>query len=312
MKKKNLYIIVIIVFVAFLLGLVAKKIKQSEQGNSAEYQSTESVEKPEEAEYTEETQVQHFEYDYWHDIVDEEEWDMPYVDESTFEVLKSAYEQVDFLGEFEEGNLEVYDEYKDLFVKLVQNEAPFWNGETEVYLEDYIWDDVEAATEAEYYFFDVDGDTCPELGIIDNCQKYIFKYDSEENKFVLCYEMSTAGHLIGTQKVQWHNPEKYFQFCQLDENGENECVTFFFADWKADEELYVVMMPEYVEEEKQIEVTEEMKAQGIYVRSDGQWYFRVQEEQFNEIAENYWDAYELAQEREKEITYTYEELFGNE
>lgn len=144
----------------------------------------------------EETENQYLVYDNWHSIVDQEEWDMPYADQKTFETIQSAYEEVEFFGEFEKGNLEVYDEYIELFVKLVRNEKPFWDKETgeEKYLKDYVrgGDDYDANV-AEYYFFDVDGDSYPELGVVYNCQKYIFKYDSEEKKYILWYELGTWG-----------------------------------------------------------------------------------------------------------------------
>ena len=252
-------------------------------------------------------------YDNWHSIVDEEEWDMPYADKKTFETVRSAYEGVDFFGKFEKGNLEVYDEYKELFGKLVRNEETFWDEERgeEIYLKDYVWGGDYDANEAEYYFFDVDGDCYPELGVVHNCQKYIFKYDSEEKKYILWYELSTWGHLIGTQKVHWRTLEKYFSYCQLDGNGEDKRITLFYAAGSSEGNIYVVMLPKYEEKEKKVVVTDDMKEQGMFVRSDRQWYFRVTEEQYEELTETYWEADFQAQEELEEVTYTYDELFGS-
>ena len=222
---------------------------------------------------------QYLVYDNWHSIVDEEEWDMPYADKKTFETVRSAYEGVDFFGKFEKGNLEVYGDYD--------------------------------ANEAEYYFFDVDGDCYPELGVVHNCQKYIFKYDSEEKKYILWYELSTWGHLIGTQKVHWRTLEKYFSYCQLDGNGEDKRITLFYAAGSSEGNIYVVMLPKYEEKEKKVVVTDDMKEQGMFVRSDRQWYFRVTEEQYEELTETYWEADFQAQEELEEVTYTYDELFGS-
>lgn len=58
-------------------------------------------------------------------------------------------------------------------------------------------------------------------------------------------------------------------------------------------------------------VTEEMKAEGIYEESSGQWYFRVTEEQWYELADIYLEAEETARIKIKDVTYTYEELFGS-
>lgn len=264
-------------------------------------------------EVQEETENQYLVYDNWHSIVDQEEWDMPYTDQKTFETIQSAYEEVEFFGEFEKGNLEVYDEYIELFVKLVRNEKPFWDKETgeEKYLKDYVWGGDYDANVAEYYFFDVDGDSYPELGVVYNCQKYIFKYDSEEKKYILWYKLSTWGHLIGTRKVHWRNLEKYFSFYQLDENGEGKRITLFYAAGSSEGNIYVVMLPKYEEKEKKVEVTDEMKEQGMFVRSDSQWYFRVTGEQYEELTETYWEADFQAEEELEEVTYTYDELFGS-
>lgn len=110
-------------------------------------------------------------------------------------------------------------------------------------------------------------------------------------------------------------------FYLLDENGKEECETFFFREqhiYEQDSEqvsLAVVMLPKYAlhkdaEKEKNTELTETMKSQGIYTRLGGKWYFRITDEQYDELAESYWKAYDIAQEKIKEVTYTYDELFG--
>ena len=261
----------------------------------------------------EEIEDQYLVYDHYHEIVDAEKWDMPYADQETFEIIQSAYEEVDFLGEFEKGNLEVYDEYKKLFAKLVWSEKPFWDKETgeEIYLKDYVLGDDYDVNEVEYHFYDVDGDSYPELEIVYNCQKYIFKYDLKQERYILWDWFGTWWRLIGTQKIQGRELEKYFYFCQFDENGKNKCVTFFFSDRRTEGYLYIVMLPIYEEKKKEVVVTDEMKEQGMFVRLDGQWYFRVTEEQYEELTETYWEADFQAQEELEEVTYTYDELFGS-
>lgn len=58
------------------------------------------------------------------------------------------------------------------------------------------------------------------------------------------------------------------------------------------------------------EITEEMKAEGMYSIADEQWYFRVTGKQYEMITEQYWEAYESGYERMDREAYTYEELFG--
>ena len=160
-------------------------------------------------------------YDSWTDFKDE--WGLPYADEEKFGVLKEAYANVDFFGEFKEGNESVCEEYKIKFRKCFNNEVPFLDKRTgeKICIKDYgRFENGYDVNEFTYYFFDV---------------------DEAENK-----------------------------------------------------EL----------------VTEKMKTQGVYERSCGRWYFRVTEEQYKELMEEYWQAYELAEEKIEGVTYTYEELFG--
>lgn len=137
------------------------------------------------------------------------------------------------------------------------------------------------------------------------------------------YHRGSPGYsFIGTKKVQWQQGfRKYLTFYLLDESGKEECETFFFHEQYIYEQdsrqecLAVVMLPEYAlhkdaEKEKNTELTETMKSQGIYTRIDGKWYFRITKEQYDELAKPYWEAYDMAQEKIKEVTYTYDELFG--
>lgn len=52
-----------------------------------------------------------------------EDLGLPYADDETFEVIKAAYEQIDFFGEFQSGNQEVYDEYKEKYKELLDNDG---------------------------------------------------------------------------------------------------------------------------------------------------------------------------------------------
>ena len=65
--------------------------------------------------------------------------EIPFVDEETFELIREAYEEVDYSAEFEKGNPEVYEEYKQKFWYLFQNKAPFLDRKTgkELYIKDW-------------------------------------------------------------------------------------------------------------------------------------------------------------------------------
>lgn len=254
-------------------------------------------------------------YEHWTDFA--EEWDLPYADEETFDIIKTAYAQVEFSGEFEIGNQEVYEEYKGKYKELLENDGLVFDSEAETNVPFSQLDDLDNYIEQDglqefvYYFFDIDGDELPELGVhIYGKGIYIIDYDSENDVYSVWYPMESYWYsLIGTKKVQWQDG-RYLAFYLLDEGGKEECETFFFCR-KYNEEisLCIVMLPAYAEEEKNTELTEKMKSQGIYERSDGRWYFRVTEEQYDELTKPYREASYESKEKMKEVTYTYEELF---
>lgn len=105
---------------------------------------------------------------------------------------------------------------------------------------------------------------------------------------------------------------KYQYFAQLGENGEVECQTNCISDWYSEDlHLHMVMLPDYADEEREVTVTEEMMAQGVFIRYDNQWYFRLTEGQYNEVTAAFLEAYNWAGEEIYKVTYTYDELFGS-
>ena len=263
-------------------------------------------------------------YEYWTDFEQswseiEKEWTIPYADKDIFSFVAAAYAKVDFGGEFETGDEEV-DIYKKIYWEVIQNRKTILDKDTNkrellsdiAGLGDYIKQ--YNISELEYYFFDVDGDKLPELGISGmGMGIYFIDYCPCTEEFALWYPMRSGWYtLIGTKKIQWHGNGHYLAFYMLGEEGEEECHTFAF-DWKydADTSLYMVMLPQYANEEKEIIVTDEMRRQGVLEQSSGQWYFRFTESQYEELMRRYWEAYDAAQASIKQITYTYEELFGS-
>jgi len=255
-------------------------------------------------------------YDSWTDFKDE--WGLPYADEEAFGVLKEAYANVDFFGEFKEGNESVCEEYKIEFSKMLQNEVPFLDKRTgeKICIKDYgRFENGYDVNEYTYYFFDVDEDenNTPELVVRNSAGEMdIFRYDATRGECVLWCDLENCWYsLLGSRKVMWSWDGKYLAFYEIDSEGGMESVTFGISNWYSEQQsLHMVVMPKLVEAENKELVTEKMKTQGVYERSCGRWYFRVTEEQYKELMEEYWQAYELAEEKIEGVTYTYEELFG--
>lgn len=261
-------------------------------------------------------------YEYWSDMRNDTE--IPFVTEETFERIKAAYDEVDFYGEFERGSTECYDFYREKFYQLVKNEVTFTDRETdeEYYIKDYgyierisEWNLIYDANALSYLFFDMNGDDAPELVITDQCDFiYIFQYDAKSDRFYLWYEPmdSTWYGLNGSRKVRWMylNVPSGYSFYQLDEQGEEECRTFlFFNPISENVSICMVLLPEYAG--KEVMLTDAMRQQGCYVQTEGNWYFRVTEEQFDELMESYLDAEEQSGKKQEEVTFTYKELFGD-
>lgn len=243
--------------------------------------------------------------------------DVPFVDDETFALIREAYEEVEYSAEFEKGNREVYGEYKQRFWKLIKNEIPFLNRETgeEVYIKDwyasngwYVLEDFKSSYYG-YYLFDMNGDGLPEM-----CMDYfVFAYDPDMDQCILWTRLS-GNWIVGTKKVMW-NPDydtDIYEFFQLDPDGNLELDTLFWAEHSDlyHDDINMVMFPNYADTAKRWKITEEMKRQGVFEESSGQWFFRITDEQLKELEQPYMEGLEQAWDRMQEERYTYEELFG--
>lgn len=250
-------------------------------------------------------------YDSWMEFDDEGQ--LPYAGEETYQFIKAAYDEVDFIGEFKKGDLSLYDDYKNKYKRLIHNEVPFYDVEsgTEVYINDFIQNFVEDNVEdCKYIFFDVDEDNAPELSIAGQSHIYILDYDYETNEYAIWYPMEGWYSLIGSRKVLWWWEGMLCAYYQLDQKGEEECYTFFFQNVQGFNKPCLVMIPEYADDSKKVEIPKEMKSEGVYTRTGGHWYFRVTQEQYEELLNKYIEAYQLAEEKRQDVTYSYEELFS--
>jgi len=260
----------------------------------------------------------------------EEERNLPFADDKTFERLREAYAGIELRGEFQECDSEMNAVYLEAFRKLMENEADFYDPETGrlFLLKDYEGVQLDIKEEGiydpgrfEYYFFDADGDGSPELGILEEYPEghsaflYLFRYDPDTGKYSLWLSLyPPCDRLLGTGKVQeydgYHMKMEYGYY-QLDpEGGVEYKACLFYLPVNMFEQICLVMLPAGVDPALNTDMTRRMEQCGIYARESGEWYFRVTKEQFEELEEAFDEARESAEEREKEVLYTYEELFG--
>ena len=259
---------------------------------------------------------------------------MRFIDEDAFKYLKNALGGIDYYGEFEIGNTNVYDFYKEKYNQLIRNEAAFIDTVTgeEVFLNQF--ETLAGYMECDEasmhhlknkvsYLFDVDEDDTPELCI---SSEYIFKYVPDLGKCILW-----GGHkgnfyysIIGSRKITWDHglaSEILHSFYQFDESGKVDCSTFFFirrnSNSNADqsESSYIIALPSYSHIDEQLTLPKEIERQAYsfyadyYKREEIVYCFCVTEEQYDELTKDYFAARELANEKIKEVTFTYDELF---
>ncbi|MBD3920897.1 hypothetical protein H8B09_19175 [Paenibacillus sp. PR3] len=176
--------------------------------------------------------------------------------------------------------------------------------------DDYLYD----VNSYDFYFFDFDKDNTPELCISNNGSTYIFKYDDKLNELFLIYKME-GGYLslIGSNKIAWDSETGAFPanaFYELNNNGDLICSVTFYS--KQDNiPVYMVSLPQYTNQDSQINITEELKNQAYFDEGQKLYYFRVTEEQFDELTKDYFNAVELAHKNINDVSFSYNELFGD-
>lgn len=260
----------------------------------------------------------------------EEERNLPYADDWTFEKLKEAYGELDLYGEFQQNDSETNVIYIEAFRKLVHNEVTFYDRESDknYYLRDYEGVQLDIKEEGvydpgrfEYYLFDADGNGFPELGILEEYPDghsaflYLFRYDVDTGQYSLWINLYPPyDRLLGTRKVLMYDGVHMkidYGYYQLDQEGEVECKAYlYYLPIRMFEQLCLVMLPAHSDPGLDADVTLRMEKYGIYAREPGEWYFRVTEEQFEELETILMDAYKESKKKGEAVLYTYEELFG--
>lgn len=239
-----------------------------------------------------------------------------YADKKTVKVLMEAYEKVDFSSEFQKGNLEEYDFYKNKYDLLLNNEMMFVLPETgeQYYLKDYEYirsgenEDYDVRN-YDYFFFDMNGDGAPELMMTDRVYFiYYFRYDKSTETMALWYQTGFLWESVhGTGAIRWDREGRQHLFCRLDENGKEICQVLFFERDHNGEMVYMAALPSFADEETVL--SRRMRKYAYYSEGFQVYYFRVTEDQYEAMTGRYHEAAEESDQFRDEVTFTYEELF---
>jgi hypothetical protein len=251
--------------------------------------------------------------------------DLIFSDNKVFETLKNLYNDIQFSDEFKKGNLNEYDYYKTKFLELLNNERKFTNKNTgdEIFLDEYDYLETYSTLEDwdsnkyEYIFFDMDEDGVPELGIVSfGFRTDIFKYIPNKDEIILWTNLFPSYYqLNGSLKVRYNREGTSHVFYYQTKEGElEEKVSFLIKDTfnkknNCEETIYLVSFPKHLNYD--LSELYMIKRQAYYVEGSDNYCFRVTEQQFIELTKDYFEAEKLASEKIKEVTYTYDRLFGS-
>lgn len=263
------------------------------------------------------------EYNHNNFIVNENsENDENYIDYEAFDYIRKCYNNIDFFSDFNTCDSSVNEYYKKQYLRLLDCEVKFKVKETdeEYYVNQY--SEMNCGDEYDkkdyvYYYFDADNDSLPELCITDETRFiYIMKYNSDSDEFVLWHEVPTTWiRLLGSRKLWLYSgtsPIKY-AFYQLDQNGDTECTVMFYIEERYKQEsnetetVYMLTLPEF-SNGREGSIPENVKKQSA--QKDSHSYYRVTEEQWNELTENFFEEKEASKEKIIEVRFTYDELFS--
>ena len=242
-----------------------------------------------------------------------------------FEILKTEYNNIDFYGDFKRKDKDNNSLYIDKYQILLSNEVTFLDKmqEKELYFRElefvnyFIENKNYGLKDFSYIFYDVDEDDMPELCVSDGTVSgYIFKYIPDDDQFILWYKWESPYYgMLGGKKIYWdHNGDRH-AFYKLDDNAEVEYEAYFHQHYSTNTEtgqpetIYMISLPSYTD--KPLEIAEEMKINSYFDENLQVYYFRVSEAQYDKLTHNYFEAMKTAQEKIKEVTYTYDELFSD-
>ena len=250
---------------------------------------------------------------------------MEYIDETAYAFLKDMYAGIEYKSKVAQGDLAVYDEYICKYEELLNNQITVaipQMGE-EYYVEDYVdmhsfFLNAEADHEVFnphgfiYYLFDMDMDGTPELCMY-NFKTYIFKYDKEGDSVILWKLIESPNETIhGSLSLRWNWDRLRYSYCELNPEAELTMgVYFLFYEYGEDAASWLVTVPTYYDEEKEIDIPQEMIEQAYFCEESGLYMFNVSEQQYDELTKAYFEAERLSEENLMQVSYTYDGLFNN-
>ena len=317
MGKKG---IVFIIFIILFSTIICHFLKYA-NNNRVKEDKTNFINKETTEEITEINKEKS--YDNFMDFPD---YNMNFINDNTFNIIREIYNKIDFSSEYKQCSSAVNNIYRKKYNELLKGKIKFTDNETkeEFYINEYepikfYYDDKFEfdVNNYDYYFFDIDEDNVPELCVFNAATgTNIFKYINETDKMVLWCKLEVCWyHVSGSKTVTWNRDGKMFTFYKLDKDGKIiNVVSLLYKIYNADKSVYLVTLPGYSNKfvpVKNIGMMKEVYEEGYFAKNSNEYYFRVNEAQFEELFKNYSEALEISLTNIKNITFSYNELFGD-
>ncbi len=236
--------------------------------------------------------------------------DNEFIDGKAFDYIKRVYADIDFSSDFKLGNKDIYDSYKEQYLKLLECEIPFELEENTYYIDEYIYGEYEPKN-YNYYFFDMNNDSLPELCIEDKSGIiYIMAYSPVSKKIRLWHETASSWtELMGSEKLCFYSgtsPIKY-AFYKLDNTGDTEYSIYLYIEPSKSETKYYLTLPEYSKYNDYMNIPKEIKKYSL--EKNSHFYYKITENQWNELTKELFKAKEASKENIKKVKFTYDQLF---
>ena len=250
-----------------------------------------------------------------------------YVSYLGFDYLFNIFDDIEFIVDFSEIDEEINELFLENFYKMLMGESLIYVGKNmlrygESSQELYICDIIiifryshPAETLFKYYFLDFSGDGYPELGVIGNT-RYFFRYIPSEDRFLLWYITNANWYFFiapnrmsqGGGNVPINN-----HFVIIDENAITEMIIHFnteFLNNKDDDTtgFNLVSLPLFSSESNELYIPAYLEKQGITFGDNSLMYFRVTDEQFSILRQDF--NYLRINRRNRIERKSFHELFG--
>lgn len=246
--------------------------------------------------------------------------DLRCVSKKTYEKIAEICSKIDFMGKFKPINLEENLFYREQYLKVLKGEKSYINKLEERGYSEVVEFSSENMEKYTYCFFEMNEDEVPELMVFGNRMRYnyIFSFDIKINKVELLDVEKAGSYFLGNNKwAEWLNGTgATYIFYEIDENGDKNYIINFHSEGylnditKEEEAVYMVGFGEDSEEFENFKSIAKKMGEQLF-DENSTYYLRISKEQYDQITQNYFKSRKLAKENIKEVTYTFDELFGH-